>query len=601
MAFDQAAKAYGTGHDEGKQNLLLDRQSSNMTCRIWPVRCKAHDHQNEKMRPWELTDRLLTVHFSFEAPDSVDLSLLDDWLSVDLGIPDASFACSTPAGESPDLAQAKAFLSRTLALARLFLELGRVPIFELPTITSVALQAPGKAGFLAQVGFPLIDNLASACCQLALQSSLDLCRWALKTPRDPENGLMLYAGIEEKVIKPLRRMVPAGKSTIPVLRAAHSLGIPFIHLGLGVYQLGWGSKARRMDRSTSELDSAMGSKLSQNKVVTASLLRMAGLPAPSHLVVNKTADAVAAAGKIGFPVVVKPSDRDRGEGVAVDVIDDASLQAAFEVAQKLARNKQVIVERQVPGVCHRLFVANGKLLYAVKRLPMSVRGDGKHTVAQLVDAEVQRQRTQPPWRRTEIRPVDGLAVAAMKRDGVLPESVPDENVMVPLRRIESTAWGGIDEEVSDRIHPDNLAIAIRAAELFGLHVAGIDIITPDITVPWHVNGAIINEVNFAPLFGGGEISRRYIPIFLKELIDGQGRIPIEVFEGQDAAGKASQMHAEMAKRGLRCFLTTRSQTLDAKFQELKMASQGISNRVRALLCRPEVDAIVVVRIEPGQR
>ena len=553
------------------------------------------------MRPSDLTERLLTVNFSFEVPDSGDLSLLDHWLSVALGIPETLFACSTPAGESPDLAQAKAFLSRTLALARLFLELGRVPIFELPTVASVTLQEPGKAGFLAQVGFPLVDHLAHACYQLALKSSLELCRGAMQAPRNPENGLMLYAGIEEKVIKPLHRMVPAGKSTIPVLRAAHSLGIPFIHLGLGVYQLGWGSKARRMDRSTSELDSAMGSKLSQNKVATASLLRMAGLPAPSHLVVNKAADAVAAAGKIGFPVVVKPSDRDRGEGVTVDVIDDASLHAAFEVAQRLARNKQVIVERQVPGVCHRLFIAHGRLLYAVKRLPMSVRGDGKHTVAQLVIAEVQRQRTQPPWCRTEIRPVDAMAVAAMKRAGFLPESVPDENVMVPLRRIESTEWGGIDEEVSDRIHPDNLAIAIRATELFGLHVAGIDIITPDIAVPWHANGAIINEVNFAPLFGGGEISRRHIPIFLKELVDGQGRIPIEVFEGQDAAGKASKRHAEMTRRGLRCFLTTHSQTLDARFQELKMASQGISNRVRALLCRREVDAIVVLRIEPGQR
>ena len=67
-----------------------------------------------------------------------------------------------------------------------------------------------------------------------------------------------------------------------------------------------------------------------------------------------------------------------------------------------------------------------------------------------------------------------------------------------------------DEDVTDIIHPDNLAdIALRAASLFGLNVAGIDIITPDIRMASHQNGAIINEVNFAPLLGGDIFQRPY--------------------------------------------------------------------------------------------
>ena len=87
-------------------------------------------------------------------------------------------------------------------------------------------------------------------------------------------------------------------------------------------------------------------------------------------------------------------------------------------------------------------------------------------------------------------------------------SIPDPGTWVALRRIESTDWGGVDEEVTALIHPDNLKAALMATELFGLDMAGIDIISTDISRPWFETGAVINEVNFAPLLGGAEISRR---------------------------------------------------------------------------------------------
>ena len=65
------------------------------------------------------------------------------------------------------------------------------------------------------------------------------------------------------------------------------------------------------------------------------------------------------------------------------------------------------------------------------------------------------------------------------------------------------AAGGIDEEVTDRVNPENLRIALEATKLFRLEVAGVDIISPDIAKPWYENNAIINEFNFAPLLGEG--------------------------------------------------------------------------------------------------
>jgi cyanophycin synthetase len=471
-------------------------------------------------------------------------------------------------------------------------ELGRLPVFDVPRIVSLSRDDQNPKKVVLEIELFFVHFLPQAAYQIPIKASLELCRWMAQHSPTLENKNKVFNTITEKVIIPLHRIVPAGKSTIPVLRVAHDLGIPFTHLGMGVYQLGWGSKARRLDRSTCELDSAIGSKLAQNKVSTANILRVAGLPSPVHGVVTTETDALAIATKIGFPVVIKPTDMDRGEGVTVDVSDEAALKTAFAHAQGLSKSKQVIMERQVSGVCHRLFIVNGELLYAVKRHPMSVIGDGKRTIKQLVDDEVSKESLKPPWNRSEIKPIDERALQALQKHGLSPESVPDNGMMAPLRRIESTEWGGVDEEVTKGIHPENLRVAIEASRLFGLHVAGIDIISSDITKPWHENGAIINEVNFAPLFGGAEISRSHIPKFFAGFIERDGKIPIEVLDTEEAA---LAFQKEQAAQGRRCYMTTSNRTIDELGQEILMPFKELKLRIQALILRGDVDAISVIK------
>lgn len=488
------------------------------------------------------------------------------------------------------------FLDSFLQTSLLLCQLGRLPIFDFPQILSLSRDSQSPAKLFIEIKISRLHFLPEVAYLIPLKSSLRLCQWMVQHKPTSENKRRIFDDIAEKVIKPLQRIVPGGKSTIPVLRVAHSLGIPFAHLGLGVYQFGWGSKARRLDRSICELDSAIGSKLTQNKVCTTNILRAAGLPSPVHGVVITEADALLIATKIGFPVVIKPTDLDRGEGVFVDVNDSEAVKLAFNMACKLSRSKQVLVERQVSGVCHRLFIANGKLLYAVKRLPMSIMGDGQRSVAELVSDEVAYQKERAPWNRSEIKLIDQQAIMSLMSAGFSPESIPPDGVWVPLRRIESTADGGVDEEVTAIVHPDNLYAAFDAAELFDLQMAGIDIISPDISKPWYENGAIINEVNFAPLFGGGKISRSYIPKFFKEFIDGDGRIPIEGFNSEDSAIARQK---ELIHKGVRCYFTTSIRTIDFAEKELVMPFKDIRDRLRALIYRSNVDAIVFCDLNIG--
>jgi len=483
------------------------------------------------------------------------------------------------------------FVQAFLQMSQLLFVLGRLPIFDSPKIISLLKHPNNPRHYYLELELFLIQFVNQAAYQIPVKASLQLCQWMSQNKATSENKNKAFKIISDKVIKPLHRLVPSGKSTIPVLAVAHRLRIPFNHLGSGVYQIGWGSKSRWLDRSTCELDSAIGSKLAQNKVSTANILRVAGLPAPVHYVVTTENDGLTMAKKIGFPVVIKPTDRDRGEGVTVDVSDEAGLKKAFAHAQTLSKSKQVIVERQILGVCHRFFIFNDKLLYAVKRHPMSVIGDGSSTVLELVDAELAYQNSKPPWNRSDIKPIDDLALKTFEKLGFSTQTVPGKGVMVPLRPIESTEWGGVDEDVTDVINPQNINIALRAAELFGLHIAGIDIISPDIAQPWYANGAIINEVNFAPLFGGAEISRSHIPSFFKEFIDGDGKIPIEVFNAETAALTSQK---QQIKQGRRCYLTSSEMTYDDLGNEIYMPFKGLNQRIRALLMRQDVDALAII-------
>jgi cyanophycin synthetase len=226
---------------------------------------------------------------------------------------------------------------------------------------------------------------------------------------------------------------------------------------------------------------------------------------------------------------------------------------------------------------------------------MSVQRDGRGTVEQLVQEAVRLDRRKPGWRSSGIQPIDAAAVAAMSTAGFAPASILAQGRWVPLRRIESTADGGVDEDVSRTVHADNIEIARRAAALFQLEVAGIDIIADDITVPWHASRAIINEVNYSPLLGGGEISRSNIGRFLDELLPGRGQIPIELFVGGPEALERARLHAaSLAATHPRCWITSSQSTQDTAGRARPMAAAGARAAVAALLLDAEVDAVVVV-------
>ena len=485
----------------------------------------------------------------------------------------------------------KTFIDAFLRLSQVFFTLVRLPIFKPPDIQKFSKTESSLGKYQLEIKVPAIQFIASLVYEKTLSVALDLCSWVMQYPATASNKKFVFDTVEQKLIKPLIQFVPAGKSTIPTLRVANELGIPFLHMGLGIYQLGWGSQAVLLDRSTTLRDSAIGLRFTKSKVSTASVLNMAGLPAPEHISVRSVEEAYKAAEQIGFPVVVKPLDQERGEGVTVDILDNETLKTAFISACACTPSRQVIVERQVAGICHRIFILGKQLLYAVKRMPMSVQGDGIKTIQQLVEDHASAQILIAPWLRGDMPLLDDLALLTLAKANFTGSSVPPKGTWANLRPIESTQWGGVDEDVTTHVHPENISAALTAAELFGLFTAGVDMISADISKPWHKNGAIINEVNFAPLLGGAEISRSYLAAFFAQIMKGDGTIPIEYVDHLETAKEKQE---SFRIKNLRCFITTPDLTIDATGNLIALPFHGLKQRCMALIYRSEVDAIVLV-------
>ncbi|NQW92890.1 MAG: hypothetical protein HQ446_02440 [Polaromonas sp.] len=517
-------------------------------------------------------------------PQAVDFTRLDALVKTVFGVD--MVALSPPALPGVEWAW------RILQLAAGLLQAAGLPVFDPGRVLAVQPDPETSGRWLVQVSVVQVSSLSR-------KDGMSAYRWAAKLleafAAQPPTALQrdkLCQKIQQELLKPLQAKGVRGKSMSPILRAADALGEPFMSVGAGLYQLGWGSRSRRISRSVVESDSSLGAELANNKWSAALVLRRAGLPAPVHVLVKRPEDLQAAADALGWPVVVKPADRDRGEGVVLGIANTEALQAAYDVALKWSR--QILVERQVSGWCHRILVSHGAVLYVGQRLPKLVTGDGVQRVSALIEAANADALRQPVWSRLEVFPSDAMALQCLREQGHTLESIPALGQRVHLRPTESTAWGSDTLDLSAEIHPDNVRAAIDAARLLGLTVAGVDMISPDISQPWHANGAIINEVNVAPLLGGSALSLACLPAFVRDLLPAGGRIPVELVIGDKSAlavVKAKQQR--WLDQGLACFWTSHIETQDAQGSNLPMTFNGLALRGNALLMNTTVDALVL--------
>ncbi len=291
-----------------------------------------------------------------------------------------------------------------------------------------------------------------------------------------------------------------GPSTASLVRAAEERDIPWQRLNrYSLVQFGHGRYGKRIQATVTSETRNIAVEIASDKEETHNLLGDLGLPVPGQRLVYGEREAIRAAERLGYPVVVKPLNANHGRGVSINLMDSEEVKVAYAQARQHSRG--ILVERFIEGLDHRLLVVDGELIAASKRVPGHVVGDGTSTIEALLEEVNSDPRRGIGHEKVLTRlEFDHQALRLLELRGYDTQSVPPDGEVVYLRSTGNLSTGGTAIDVTDLLHPDNREMAQRAAKAIGLDVAGVDFLTTDISKSYRETGGAICEVNAAPGF-----------------------------------------------------------------------------------------------------
>jgi cyanophycin synthetase len=355
-----------------------------------------------------------------------------------------------------------------------------------------------------------------------------------------------------------------GPTTSSLVAEARRRGIPAIRLDeRSLVQLGYGKYQQRIRASVTSRTSNIAVETASDKELTNQLLHDVGLPVPRHRLVRSADDAVAAAERLGYPVVTKPLDVSHGRGVSINLQNAEQVRWGYEQAAEY--RSYVLVEQFLEGYDYRVLVINDQVVAVAQRVPAHVVGDGEHTVAELVELTNQDPRRGIGHEKVLTRiTINEQAERLLEKTDYTVDTVLAPGEIFYLRSTANISTGGTAIDRTSEIHYDNIEIARRAARVVGLDIAGIDIITPDISQSLREIGGGIVEVNAGPGFRmhlqPSEGTPRNVA---KPVIDmlfplgTQSRIPTVAITGTNGKTTTARLVAHILKmHGMRTGLTT---------------------------------------------
>jgi len=345
-----------------------------------------------------------------------------------------------------------------------------------------------------QVVFEYVDEQAG---RYAARAALRLCQSLVEVGHYPQSELSQ----DISDLRDFAMQSSLGPSTENIVREAEIRGIPWMQLGArSLIQLGYGVHQKRIQATLSSRTGILGVELACDKEGTKRVLRDCGVPVPRGTVIYYLDELERAIEDVGgFPIVIKPLDGNHGRGITINIDNWDLAEEAYDAAK--AVSKGVIVERFYRGRDHRVLVVNGKVVAVAERVPAHVIGDGQSTISELIE-----QTNRDPRRGqghdnilTRIE-LDRQSWELLDRQGLELDTVLEAGEVCYLKATANLSTGGVAIDRTDEIHPENIWLCQRVAKIIGLDIAGIDVVTQDISQPLRDVDGVIVEVNAAPGF-----------------------------------------------------------------------------------------------------
>ena len=196
--------------------------------------------------------------------------------------------------------------------------------------------------------------------------------------------------------------------------------------------------------------------------------------------------------EIGFPVFVKPNSKSQGARACKTNTRREFFRACNQAFQK---DKVVLVQQVVSGHDYRIVVLDGKVISAYERLPLTVKGNGTDTIAELL--AMKQKQFYDSDRDTEI-PIDDYRIEMrLKRMKLTLNYVPQKGERIQLLDNANLSSGGDSKDATGIIHPDFQKIAIDLTRDMGLRYCGVDLMV-DGDISKAPDKYWVIEINAAP-------------------------------------------------------------------------------------------------------
>lgn len=423
-----------------------------------------------------------------------------------------------------------------------------------------------------------------------------------------EPGFDFVRELEERVIRLAERLA-YGPSTLEIVQEAERRGIPVMRLNpnQSLVQLGHGRYQRRIWATRTSLTSGVAMDIAGNKELTNRLLRDAGIPSPRGRVVDNANEAVREAERLGHPVVLKPMDGNHGRGVCLNLIDGAAVHKSFPIAMAASRAGSVLVEPMIRGKDFRVVVVGSEVVAVAERVPAHVVGDGRHSVQQLIEITNADPRRGVGHEKILTRIiVDAQTTEVLNTQGLSLDSIPDDGRLVMLKLTGNMSTGGTSIDRTDEIHPDNVEIALEAAMVVGLDVAGIDFITPDISRSVHEAGGAIVEINAAPGFRMHTHPTEGLPRQVGHAVvdmlfppGAPASVPIIAITGTNGKTTTTRMIAHIMQKDGRTVGMTTSDGIYVNGTQIAAGDMAGPDSARMILKNPRVEVAVLETARGG--
>lgn len=283
-------------------------------------------------------------------------------------------------------------------------------------------------------------------------------------------------------------------------QAAEELGAEFFELAVGLWQITHRGNRARISNYRVELDNPVTLNLAGRKALVYQLLAEHGIAIPDHRAF--TLDDIGVAheffDRIGTACVVKPENGFGGRGVTTHITRRWRIRLAATIASLYS--EEFLIETHVFGESCRILVMNGKCVHAVRRRGVWITGNERDSIRKLISKEIEHAPGASKFSFEKCRDIAlCLRHQGLDLNGVLPS---EKKILVRSSSVFSTTSfenrTTYTEDITPVINPAIKETAERCAQIVDSDYLGVDIITPDISLPLAQTGGSVNEVNTTP-------------------------------------------------------------------------------------------------------